>query len=116
MQPNAKLYILVDEKLPPGLQMAQVAHAAFDLSLTHRALLQGWHRESNYVVVLASSDLVADINRVLHNAAGPTYHVTVFEPDLPGEPMTAVAFVPAPWVGPALACLPLAGKVVELAT
>lgn len=111
-----KLYILVDGSLPPGLQMAQVAHAVIDLALHSPGELHDWHRDSNYVVVLASQDLRADIERVLHNAAGPTRYETVFEPDLPGEPMTAVVFAPAPWIGPSLACLPLAGKEVSLAT
>lgn len=103
-----KLYILVDGSLPPGLQMAQVGHAAFDLALHAPGDLHDWHRWSNFLVVLASDDLTKDAARVQH-LPGIRW-MSVFEPDLPGCPRTAIAFVPDERIGPLLSELPLAGK------
>lgn len=112
MQPEEKLYVLVDERLPTGLQMAQVAHACFDLSLKYPLTIARWHDVSNFVVILGSSDLPFDSGVVLGTDSTIVASFVV-EPDLPHCPLTAVAFCPHPAVGPALAGFPLAGEQVH---
>ena len=105
------MYVLVDENLPPGQQLAQAVHAAFQLSVTFPAKIARWYRDSNYLVVLASGDLHRDTERVLDRCAdSPVPHIYVVEPDYPNEPTTAVAFVPDESLARSLSSLPLALK------
>ena len=104
--PPAKLYVVVDAALPPGQQLAQSVHAAFQLSVRYPEAIARWHEDSNFLVVLSApfpSDLPVGHGRIV-----------VVEPDLPGCPVTAVAYVPHPDVTRALANLPLALKQVAM--
>lgn len=49
-------YLLVRADLPPGLQMAQVAHAAFDFAVENPKIAHKWRKESNYICVLQVPD------------------------------------------------------------
>jgi hypothetical protein len=82
------------------LQLAQAAHAAFQLSVNHPEAVDRWHAESNFLVVLSHPDPLS--------LSGDFVVEVVTEPDLPGDPVTAVAFLPHPGVGRALSSLPLA--------
>ena len=94
----------MDDSLPPGHQLAQAVHAAFQLSVRWPTRVSDWYHDSNYLVVLASPDPLSWVERL----ALPCTVVT--EPDFPGEPVTAVAFLPHTDVGRALSSLPLALK------
>lgn len=94
-----KLYVVVDSALPPGLQLAQSVHAAFHLSVEHPEVISRWYADSNYLVVLSHPD---------PDSLPLAPAVVVREPDLPGCPVTAVAYLPHPSVGRALSSLPLA--------
>lgn len=104
--PPAKLYVVVDEALSPGQQLAQAVHAAFQLSVTYPTAIARWHEDSNFLVVLAAPDPAS--------IRAPMPGVAVTEPDLPGSPVTAVAFLPDPAVTRALSNLPLALKQVAM--
>jgi hypothetical protein len=116
-----KLYVVVDETLPPGQQLAQAVHAAFQLSVDWPDRVRDWWITSNYLVVLSCPDPIAERTRV--HQAGMTVQgqpevtrcSSVYEPDLPGDPCTAVAFCPADHVGRALSSLRLALKEVVMA-
>jgi hypothetical protein len=101
----AKLYVVVDEALPPGLQLAQATHAAFQLSVVFPERVRKWHLTSNFLVVLAAP---ISVLRDFHER-GPE-HIPVFEPDLPENPLVALAFLPDPRVNRLLSALPLALK------
>lgn len=101
----AKLYVVVDEALPPGMQLAQATHAAFQLSVVFPEAIKRWHLTSNFLVVLAAP---ISLLRDLHEQEPE--HIPVFEPDLPENPLVALAFLPHPRVNKLLASLPLALK------
>lgn len=101
-----KLYIIVDARLEPGMQAAQAVHAAFDLAQAYPLPIGEWYRQSNYLVILSSPDLSADAERI--EAHDLTYMVRTHEPDLPGNPLVAIAIVPSPHVGRLVSELPLA--------
>ena len=94
MPRSHKLYVLVRADLPPGLQGAQAAHAAFHFSVDHPDLTARWVRDSNYLILLAVPDeqaLLRLTRRV--EAAGVTFSL-VREPDMADE-ATAVAVAPS---------------------
>lgn len=99
----AKLYVVVDAALSPGLQLAQAVHAAFHASVFWPDQIRRWHLESNFLVVLASPDPLAEAQRI------GTEFVTVREPDL-DYAITAVVFLPSEHVTRGLSNLPLALK------
>ena len=109
--PPAKLYVVVDAALSPGQQLAQAVHAAFQLSYRFPSATARWFADSNYLVVLSSPDPEAHARQLVNWAKC----VVVHEPDLPDNPVTAVAFLPHPSVGRALSSLPLALKQVAMA-
>lgn len=92
-----------------GLQAAQVAHAAFQLSLSHPELVRQWHDDgSNSVVVLTvpnEDDLLDEMDHLVE--AGVAYAYMV-EPDI-GDQHTAVAVGPSAH-GRRFANRPLMGK------
>lgn len=77
-----RLYIVVRNDIPPGLQMAQACHAAHEFGRT------GEDVGDNLVVLHASH---ADLERLVASAAGVCSCVPFHEPDLGGE-LTAAAF------------------------
>jgi hypothetical protein len=104
--PPAKLYVVVDEELSPGQQLAQATHAAFQLSVDFPEAVSFWHAASNYLVVLSHPHPEA----LLDDPHLPPPNAVVREPDFPGDPVTAVAWLPRPDVTDALRFFPLALK------
>jgi len=98
-----KLYLISRRDLAPGLEAAQIAHAAIEMALAHPELVRAWHADSNNVVLLE----VADEAALLAVAArlGDLPQVLVREPDR-GDEATALAVAPA--ARPRLRGLPLA--------
>jgi len=92
------------------MQLAQAVHAAFQIATAFPSRVSQWHRDSNYLVVLSSPDVNNTVPTVQSAGNINTGWVFVTEPDLPGDPVTAVAYLPAPHVGRALSSLPLALK------
>lgn len=102
-----KLYIVTRRDLSPGLQCAQVAHAAFQFAYEHRPLAAQWLKESNFVVILS----VEDESRLIDFGRSVEAHnipVTWFtEPDIDDQ-ITAIALAPSPRTVELCAELPLA--------
>ena len=73
-----------------------------------------WYRTSNYLVVLSASDLEAEAAR--REAHPLSTLMRVHEPDLPGNPLVAVAILPSDHVERMVSSLPLALKVPAMAT
>lgn len=104
------MYILVRADLPPGLQIAQVAHAAFNLAYHHPLNLHAWKLDgSESLVVLQVPD--ERTLRIFYDklTTGPAdcHAVIVREPDL-GSEATAVACTPGLWQSKQFANLQLA--------
>ncbi|MFI9503011.1 hypothetical protein [Nocardia sp. NPDC052566] len=80
--------------LPPGTQVAQAAHAAFDFAVAHPGVVIDWHSTSNVLVVLAAPDELS-LGWLCADAAAAGHRlIRVNEPDL-GNALTAAAFEPA---------------------
>ena len=102
-----KLYIITRRDLKPGLQAAQVAHAAFHFTYEHRPLALQWLQESNFLIILSAADeqelksygkLAEDLNLPVS-----WFH----EPDINNE-LTAIAIAPSPVTVELCSDLPLA--------
>lgn len=94
--------------IPPGLQLAQTAHAAIAAALRWPAPIREWNLESNNVVVVAVPDEPALIS--LARLARVDLDVVVFhEPDL-GDEATAIALEPGTFARRLCSSYPLAGK------
>lgn len=78
-------YIVVRNDLSPGLQVAQVAHAAFDFAVENPAIARKWRRESNYICILQVPD--EDALMDLADLAQRRGHkfVLFYDPDVPLE-------------------------------
>lgn len=98
---ETKLYVLIRDDLPPGLQLAQAVHAATAFALAHPDLASS----TPNVVVLAVADEPALLAHV--HAGGRRPGVVFREPDI-GDEATAYATVST---GINFSCLPLAGRV-----
>lgn len=51
-----KLYVVVRDDLPPGLQIAQAIHACRAFHADHPAVETAWHTTSNTIAVLSVPD------------------------------------------------------------
>ena len=79
--------------LRPGQQAVQACHVLRQFAEDHPATERDWHRESNYLALLAVPDEPALV-RLLERADQQGIRSAVFrEPDL-GHALTAVAFEP----------------------
>ena len=95
MQRYEKLYIVTRRDLSPGLQAAQVAHAAFQFGYEHRPLAHAWLRESNFLVILSTED-EEELTLLGKKAETLNLPVSWFrEPDIEDE-VTAIAIAPSP--------------------
>lgn len=102
-----KLYIITRRDLTPGLQCAQVAHAAFQFAYEHRPLAAQWLQESNFVVILSVENEIALTEFGKHIES---HHIPVTwftEPDIEDQ-VTAIALAPSPKTVELCADLPLA--------
>lgn len=107
MQKYEKLYIVTRRDLHPGLQAAQVAHAAFQFGYEHRPLAAQWLTESNFLIILSVENEVALKERGFA-AEELNLPVTWFrEPDLE-DSLTAIAVAPSPATVELMSDLPLA--------
>lgn len=107
MQRYEKLYIVTRRDLAPGLQAAQVAHAAFQFSHDHRPLASQWLQESNYLIILSVEDEKA-LEKLGNQADELNLPVTRFtEPDI-GDELTAISIAPSPQTVELCQELPLA--------
>jgi peptidyl-tRNA hydrolase len=80
--------------LSPGVQVAQIAHAAVDFSVLCPDLAERWRTSSNVLVVLSVPDELA-LGRLCSDVAAAGLSVVgVHEPDLGGS-LTAAALDPA---------------------
>jgi hypothetical protein len=85
-----KLYVVVREDLPPGVQAVQAAHAMREFAEEHPELEHEWHEKSNTVVMLATSE--AQLGQLLAQAKLRGVETSVFrEPDL-ADTVTAICF------------------------
>lgn len=95
---------MVRSDLPPGLQLAQVAHAAIGIALEAPEVVAGWHEASNNIVVVSAASETQLLELV--DRCAPSAH-PFREPDLDDQ-VTAVAFRP----GVTFTELPLAGAAL----
>lgn len=103
-----KLYIAVRADLPPGLQLAQSTHAAFQFFDEHPTQARSWLHRSNFLVVVAVPDEDALLALAAEASLGKGLCTTkVHEPDL-GDEYTAIAMQPGLEAGALCASYPLA--------
>lgn len=107
MQKYEKLYIITRQDLRPGLQAAQVAHAAFLFGYEHRPLAQAWIQESNFLIILSvkNEEELAALGKEADQLGLPVTWFT--EPDIEDQ-LTAIAIAPSPQTVELTAKLPLA--------
>lgn len=91
MLQNQKPYIVLDETLKPGQQIAQCAHAIAEFSIQHPQLFKEWHDISNYICCLIAPDLEALEQRCKEQGMSYT---TFREPDYDNK-LTAIAIEPS---------------------
>ena len=104
---NAKLYIVTRKDLIPGLQMAQAMHAGFQFFIDHSELAHSWHKNSNYVGVLAA-DNEEHLVQILKKAQERGLRYSAFcEPDLDNQ-LTAISLEPCKDAKRVCSSLPLA--------
>ena len=108
------MYIISRADLPPGLQAAQAAHAAFEFSVQHPEVMRTWNKNSTYLILLSVSsyDELLDVLDIIVDSGAP--HAVMIEPDL-GHEHTAVAVGPHP-VNAQFSHLPLQGKELAMVT
>lgn len=86
-----KLYVVIDGQLRGGSRIAQAVHAALDHAVAFPEEVAAWHRNSNTLVVLESTDLQGISDRI----GCRKFRRTEFrEPDL-DDRLTAIAAEPA---------------------
>lgn len=106
------MYVLSRGDLPPGLQAAQAAHAAFQFALEHPEVTRRWHQGSNCLVLLSVPDETSLVSFAETLAAAGVPCSLVVEPDI-GDEHTALAVAPT-GIGNAFAHLPLHGREVAM--
>ena len=90
---NQKLYIITRQDLLPGLQAAQITHAAVDFIFKYPEQAQQWRNNSNYVVALSVAN-EAELTKLAINLVKTDIDYCLFkEPDL-NEELTAIAVLP----------------------
>lgn len=102
--------MLVRQDLPPGLQIAQAVHAAFEFAHQHPDATTTWLEDSNYIVILSVPDEATLIEH--HTAASEAPTTLVREPDI-GDEATALAIGPSGYHR-RLSNLPLAGRELAM--
>lgn len=101
------MYIVTRRDLSPGFQACQASHAAFTFSVENPDLVQKWHTESNFLVIVTVEDEDA-LRSLLDEATERGILSTSFiEPDLDNE-MTAIVLEPSLEARRLVANLPLA--------
>jgi len=104
-----RLYIVVRNDLPIGLQAAQATHAAFQFAHEHPHLVRPWYRDSQYLIIVTVPDEIALIGRASHALKEGIAVSTWHEPDLDGA-TTTVAMQPGDVARRLCSNLPLLGR------
>lgn len=90
----AKLYVVVRQDLEPSQRTVQACHAAVDFAIRHQAEAAWWNARSNHVAILGVKDL-RQLEATLDGARRAGLKTVAFtEPDMRGNPMTAIAVQP----------------------
>lgn len=86
-----KLYVIVDESLPAGAQLAQAGHAVANICCENQNVADVWRTTTNTIVVLeAPKNKLTMLYRRLQSDKAPA---TIFyEPDLFYAPTAVAAF------------------------
>lgn len=107
MQRYEKLYIVTRRDLPPGLQAAQVGHAAFQFAYEHHPIHQQWLKESNFLIILSveNESALRELGEEAERRHLPVSWFT--EPDIDDQ-LTAIAIAPSPATVELCEDLPLA--------
>lgn len=100
-----KLYIVVRDDLPVGLQAAQACHAMREYQEQHPQIERVWYDTSKTLVILKCTDIWS-LAREANLAKVPI--ALNFEPDLQGA-LTAVAIGPGRATRKLVQTLPLVG-------
>jgi peptidyl-tRNA hydrolase len=103
----SNLYIAVRADLPAGLQLAQVAHAAFAISHDFPSAVLPWLLASNNVAIVSVPNEDALLDLITEASRRGITRVAVREPDLDNE-ATACAMAPSPETTSLCGALPLA--------
>lgn len=94
MEPNAKLYVITRDDLPPSQQAVQGIHAAREFTARHPEIDTEWYERSNHLALLALPG-ENDLHRLLARAETDGFRAAAFrEPDR-GNELTAIALEPA---------------------
>jgi len=101
------MYIAVRADIPPGLQAAQVVHAAFAFQHDHPDETRKWLVESNFLVIVAVPDENSLLDLISEASRRGIPRTAVREPDI-GDTVTAVALGPGVKAQKLCASLPLA--------
>lgn len=108
------MYVITRANLTPGLQAAQVTHAAFEFSLKYPDITSQWNERSNYLVILQVID-EASLLALAHRAAEEDHpHLLVHDEDVGDNEATALAVAPGEFHR-ALSALPLALREAAVA-
>lgn len=93
--------------MSPGFQACQASHAAFSFAVENPEIVQKWHTESNFLIIVTVEDEDA-LRSLLDEATQRGILTTSFiEPDLDSE-MTAIVLEPTLEARRLVANLPLA--------
>lgn len=88
-----KLYIIIREDLPAGLQKAQIGHAAIKFMFDYPSIGADWYHGSNNIVILGVED-EQELRQQMARAEAAGISFSAFqEPDLDNE-FTAIALEP----------------------
>lgn len=94
MEPNAKLYVVTRDDLPPSQQAVQGIHAAREFTARYPDIDTEWYQRSNHLALLALPS-ERDLHRLLASAEAKGFRAAAFrEPDR-GNELTAIALEPA---------------------
>lgn len=106
-----RLYVVVRDDLPIGLQAAQAAHATFEFSIRYPLITQRWMDQSNFIVLTVVPDESTLL--ALHRQAidAGIRAVLNHEPDV-GDTATATVLEPGPTAKRLCRDLPLLGRVM----
>lgn len=105
------MVVVSRQDLPLSYQAVQSGHALADFILEHPEIAKTWHKLSNYLVYLSTSN-EDELIKLIQLAESKGIVYTIFrEPDLDNQ-ITAVAFEPSELTRKMTSSLPLMRKEV----
>lgn len=109
MQEHPKLVVITRTDLTEGQQAVQSAHAAIDFTFEHPGRAGPWHKDSNYLILLAVNT-EKQLNLLIENCERQNLCYTAFrEPDLENS-ITAICIEPSPRTQKLVSRIPLLFK------